>query len=88
MEKIMRLTRLEMERRSRGLGGQALAQLAGVHLAEVSAVENRRALPRPGFRKAVAEALDMLPEELFADFPDRIPLRGLDETGQSVSAGE
>jgi len=84
----MRITRLKMERLSRGLSGQALAQLAGVHPAEVSAVENRRALPRPGFRKAVAETLGTPPEKLFTDFPDRIPLRSLPETKQWRSVSE
>lgn len=73
------MTILETHRRKRGLTGQALAQLAGLHPAELSNVERLRLLPRPGFRKAIAEVLGIPEDELFADFPDRIPLKEIEQ---------
>lgn len=69
------------------LMGQGLAQLAEVHPAELSALENPATLPGLRAGRAIAKAPAMDEEELSVDFPDRMPLRNLAETKQSRNGG-
>jgi len=67
-------TRLQIERQARALSQTRLGSLANTHPGVISRIESRLVIPSRPQRRRLAEALGILEDELFADFPDRIPL--------------
>lgn len=68
-------TKLQDTREAAGLSQTQLANAAGLHPADISRIERRRALPAPFQRSKLATALGRSEDDLFSDFPDRIPLQ-------------
>ncbi len=68
------ITRLKREREEQGLSQTRLAAWAEIHPSVLSRIEGRLMIPSEGHRLRIAKALRVSAEELFADFPDRIPL--------------
>ena len=67
-------TRLRQERRRQGLSQTQIAALAGLHAANISAIETLRSIPSPTQRERLARVLCMTEEALFGDIPTSIPL--------------
>ena len=67
-------TRLKQEREEQGLSQTRLAAWAEIHPSVLSRIEGRLMIPSEGHRLRIAKALRVSPEELFADYPSRIPL--------------
>lgn len=73
MNEIVR-TKLEQEREKRALTQGRLAALADLHAASISRIEARLQIPSESQQQKLARALGLTASELFADFPERIPL--------------
>lgn len=67
-------TRLQSERQARSLSQTRLAALSALHPGTISRIEARLVIPSNPQRQRLASALGLDEDELFADFPDRIPL--------------
>lgn len=61
------ITRLEIERRKRGLYSRDVAAKIGVHRTTYSQVERGRLKPYPKFRRNCAEFFGIPEEELFPE---------------------
>lgn len=58
---------LKLIRLQRGLSQMQLCLLTGIHPSTLSRIENGQMYPYPGWRKRIAEALNMREEEIFPE---------------------
>lgn len=68
MLRALGVSKLEKERRRRGLTAADLADSMGVGRSDLSRVENGWLIPSPAFREKAAKALGLSPQELFPEY--------------------
>lgn len=81
VEDMDKETRLRQERRRQGLSQTQVAARAGLHPANISAIETLRSIPSPTQRERLARVLSMSEDALFGDIPTSIPLIREDSNG-------
>jgi len=61
------MRRLKEERKRQRLSQTRLSALTGIAQSDLSAIETGRRVPGPGWRRRIAEALNVSESELFGD---------------------
>lgn len=64
------MLRLTVVRMNRKLPQAALSRLTGIHSSDISKLETGKVPAYPGWRRAIAKALGLPEEELFAEVDD------------------